>query len=77
VLTRAFDCPQFRAKLAFAHSLDEPGHEGKHIALNHDRAQQILDWNRQNEARRRKTSVTKREIMDYCATQFQIKLIRG
>jgi hypothetical protein len=42
-LMRAFACPRFRVQAALAHGLDEPGQRGKHMALDHDREQQILD----------------------------------
>jgi hypothetical protein len=41
--TRAFDCPRFRVQAALAYGLDESGQRGKHIALDRDRGQQILD----------------------------------
>jgi hypothetical protein len=43
-LTRAFDCTRFRVQATLVHGLDEQGERGKHIALNQDREQQILDW---------------------------------
>jgi hypothetical protein len=43
-LTRAFNCPRSRIKAAVAHGLNEPGKRGKHIALDHDREQEMLDW---------------------------------
>jgi hypothetical protein len=53
-------------------ALDEPGRRGKHIALDHDCEQQILDWTQQNAEE--DTSVTRGEIMDYCPSQCKIKL---
>jgi hypothetical protein len=41
VLARAFDCPGSRSKPAIAHGLDEPGHRGKHPALDDDRERHI------------------------------------
>jgi hypothetical protein len=46
--TRAFDCPRCCVQAALAHGLDEPGQQGKHIGLDQDRKQQILDWIEQN-----------------------------
>jgi hypothetical protein len=43
-LTRAFDFPRSRTQAARAHGMDEPGQRGKHIAIDQDREQQILDW---------------------------------
>jgi hypothetical protein len=74
-LTRAFDSPRFSVQAAFAHGLDELGQRGKHIALDQDREQQILDWIRQNAEK--DTAVTRGEMMDYCASQFKIKSARG
>jgi hypothetical protein len=51
-LTRAFDCPLFRVQMALVHELDNPGQRGKHITLDQDREQQILDCLRQNAERR-------------------------
>jgi hypothetical protein len=61
--------------VALAHGLDEPGQRGKHIALDRDRAQQILDWMEQNAEQ--DTPITRGEIMDYSTSQFKIKSTRG
>jgi hypothetical protein len=42
-LTRAFACSRYRVQAALAHGLDQPGQRGKHIALDQEREQQILD----------------------------------
>jgi hypothetical protein len=44
VLMRAFAYPGCRVQAALAHWLADPGQRGKHIALDQDREQQILDW---------------------------------
>jgi hypothetical protein len=43
-LVRAFNCPQSSVKLALGQWLDDPGHRGKHHAIDHDRERQVLDW---------------------------------
>jgi hypothetical protein len=43
-LTAALDCPRSRLQVALAHWLGEPGQRRKHIAIDKDREQQILDW---------------------------------
>jgi hypothetical protein len=43
VLTKAFDCPRSRVQMALAHGLDDPVQQGKHIAIDQDREQQILE----------------------------------
>jgi hypothetical protein len=47
-LMRAFDCPPSRVQAALAHGVDDPGQWGKHIAIDQDCEQHILDWIRQN-----------------------------
>jgi hypothetical protein len=47
-LARTFNCTQSSAQSALAHRLELPGERGKHIALDHHREQQILDWIQQN-----------------------------
>jgi hypothetical protein len=42
-LTRACDCPRSGVQAALMHGLADPGQRGKHIALDHDREQQILE----------------------------------
>jgi hypothetical protein len=71
VLIRGFDYPRSRAQAALVHELDDPGQSGKHIAPDEDREQLILDWIQQNAEQ--DTAITRREIMDYCATQCKIK----
>jgi hypothetical protein len=55
--------------------MEEPGQQGKHIPLDQDREQQILDWISQNAEQ--DTPITRGEIMDYCTSQFKVKSIRG
>jgi hypothetical protein len=43
-LMKSVDCSRFRVKAAMVHGRDEPGQRGKHIAIDKDREQQILDW---------------------------------
>jgi transposase len=55
--------------------MDPLGHRGRHTALEQDHEQQILDWIKQNiEASR---VVTRKEIKDYDASQFQVPITRG
>jgi hypothetical protein len=42
-LTKAFDCPRFRAQETLAHELDEPEQRRKHIAIDQHCEVQILD----------------------------------
>jgi hypothetical protein len=74
-LTRAFDCQRFHVQAAVTHGLYEPGQRGKHIAIDQDRKQQILDWIQQKAEQ--KTRVMRGEIMNYCTSQFKIKSTRG
>jgi hypothetical protein len=55
--------------------MDDPGHRGKHTALDDHRERQILDWVRQNAEQ--ETPVTKGEIKEYFTTRFQIPITRG
>jgi hypothetical protein len=68
-LTRAFDCPRSLVQASHAHGLDDPGQRGKHIALDQDCGEQILDWIEQNAEE--STSITRGEIMDYSTSHFQ------
>jgi hypothetical protein len=54
---------------------DDPGERGKHIALDHDYEQEVLDWIQQNAEE--DSPVTRGEIMDYCVIHCKIKLTRG
>jgi hypothetical protein len=74
-LTRAFNRPWSRVKSALDQQLDLPGYRGKHIALDPDHGQQILEWIRQKAER--STPFPKAEIKDYCISQFQIPNILG
>jgi hypothetical protein len=47
-LARAFDYPRESVNSALAHGLDEPGHRGKHAAIDGDRERKTPDWVRQN-----------------------------
>jgi hypothetical protein len=71
----AFDCRRFHVQAALAQWLNKPGQRGKHITLNQDREQQILDRIQQNPAQ--DTPVTREEIMDYCTAQFKIEFTQG
>jgi hypothetical protein len=73
-LTRAFDCPRFLVQAAVAHGLDEPGQRGKHIAIDQNREQQILDWIEQNAEE--ETRVMRGEIMNYYTSQSKTKSTR-
>jgi hypothetical protein len=73
-LTRAFGCPRSRVQAVLARGLNEPGQRGKHLALDQDREQQILDWIQQNAGE--DTAITRGEIMDYCTSQFKITSTR-
>jgi hypothetical protein len=55
--------------------LDPPGHRGTHTSLEQDREQKILDWIKQNAEG--SASVTRKEIKDYCTSQFQVPITRG
>jgi hypothetical protein len=60
---------------ALAPGLEQPGERGKHPALDADREQQILDWIQQKAEQ--STPVGKREIKDYCSTQWKVPITRG
>jgi hypothetical protein len=62
-------------KSALEHRLDPPGHRGKQTAPEQDREPQILDRIRQNAES--STPVIKKEIKDYCTSQFQTSITRG
>jgi hypothetical protein len=62
-------------KSALDHGLDPPEHQGKHTAREQDPQQQILDWIKQSAES--STPVTRKEIKDYCTSQFQVSIIRG
>jgi hypothetical protein len=74
-LVRAFECSRSSIQPALTHRLDELGHRGKHTGIDRDRELQILDWDRQNA--QQNIVIRKGEIIDYCATQFWIRLTRG
>jgi transposase len=61
--------------LALEHGLDPPGHRGKQTALEQDREQQFLDWTKQTAESG--TPVTRKEIKNYCTSQFQVPITRG
>jgi hypothetical protein len=73
-LTRIFDFPRFPVQVALAHKPDEPGQRGKHIALDQDCEEEIVDWIQQNAEK--DTSLTREEILGYCRSQFKIKSTR-
>jgi hypothetical protein len=54
---------------------ESPGQRGKHPDLDQHREQQILDWIQQNGEKN--TSVSKKEIKDYCTSQFKASITRG
>jgi hypothetical protein len=56
------------------HGLDSPGDQGKHIALECDREQQILDDTRQNAESN--TPVTRKENKESWTSQFQGAITR-
>jgi hypothetical protein len=60
---------------ALAHDLELPGQGGKHTALDQHREQQILDWIQHNAEK--STPISKKEIKDYCTSQFKASVIRG
>jgi hypothetical protein len=74
-LMRAFAFPRSGVQAALALGLDEPGQRGKHIAIDQDREQQIVDQIEQNTEEG--TPITRGEILDYCTSQFKIKFTRG
>jgi hypothetical protein len=47
-LSKAFDCPRSRVKVALEHEMDQPRQRGKHTTLDDDRERQIIDWIWQN-----------------------------
>jgi transposase len=61
-------------KSALERGLDPSGHRGKHPAFEQGREQHILVWIQENAEGR--TPVTRKEIKDYCATQFQVPITR-
>jgi hypothetical protein len=70
-LTKVFDFPRFLVQAALAPGLDEPRQREKHIALDQDHEQQILDWIQPNAEE--DTSLMRGEITDYCTSQYKIK----
>jgi hypothetical protein len=58
-----------------ADGLEPLGERGKHLALDADREQQILDWIHQKAGQ--STPVGKTEIRDYCITQLKVRITRG
>jgi hypothetical protein len=72
-LTRSFDCPRSHVQAALAHWLDDRGQRRKHIAIDEDREEQILDWIQQNVEE--DTPLTREEIRNYCTAQFKINLL--
>jgi hypothetical protein len=42
-LARAFEYPRSRVQSALVHGLESPGQRGKNMAVDQDRAQQLLD----------------------------------
>jgi hypothetical protein len=69
------ECPRNRVKSELEHRLDRPEHQGKHTALEQDREQPILDWIKRNAEGI--TPVTRKEIKDYCTSQFQVPITCG
>jgi hypothetical protein len=69
------ESPRSRVKCALEHGLDPPGRRGKRTALEQDRNQQILDWINQNAEG--SMSVTRKEIKNYCTSQFQVPITGG
>jgi hypothetical protein len=74
-LAKAFDCPRSRVKAALDHETDPPGQRGKNSPRDEHRERQIIDWIRRNADQ--ETPVTKRQIRDYCITQFRTSITRG
>jgi transposase len=74
-LVRAFDCSRSSVQSALADGLKPPGERRKHLALDADREQQILDWIQQKAEQ--STPVGKTEIKDYCTTQLKVSITRS
>jgi hypothetical protein len=74
-LTRALEFPASRVSSAFEHGLNLPGHRRKREALDQDREQQILNWMAHNA--KSNTPAHRKEIKDYCISQFQAPITRG
>jgi hypothetical protein len=74
-LVRAFDCPRTSVQSALGDGLEPRGERGKHLGLDADCEQQILDWIQQKTEQ--STPVGKTEIKDYCTTQLKVSITRG